>query len=141
MMPPVLNPSSSAPHIHDAAHLSDGLVEWGGHQMPSDGRSLNRGRLLFKAEDGLPEAGLWRSTPGSWRLVLPADELCCFLAGRARYIADDGEVVECLPGVVAHFKEGWRGRVEVEEEIVVTPDGPRVITLFPAEELFVANPY
>ncbi|MBF8184240.1 aminopeptidase P family protein [Nonomuraea sp. K274] len=29
----------------------------------------------------------------------------------------------------------------IEEEIVVTEDGPRVITLFPAEELFVANPY
>ena len=29
----------------------------------------------------------------------------------------------------------------IEEEVVVTKDGPRVITLFPAEELFVANPY
>jgi Xaa-Pro aminopeptidase len=29
----------------------------------------------------------------------------------------------------------------IEEEIVVTADGPQVITLFPAEELFVANPY
>ena len=29
----------------------------------------------------------------------------------------------------------------IEEEVVVTDDGPRVITLFPAEELFVANPY
>ncbi len=29
----------------------------------------------------------------------------------------------------------------IEEEIVVTDDGPRVITLFPAEELFVANAY
>ncbi len=29
----------------------------------------------------------------------------------------------------------------IEEEIVVTADGPRVITLFPARELFVANPY
>lgn len=29
----------------------------------------------------------------------------------------------------------------IEEEVVVTADGPRVITLFPAEELFVANPY
>ncbi len=29
----------------------------------------------------------------------------------------------------------------IEEEIVVAPDGPRVITLFPAEELFVANAY
>ncbi|HET7388617.1 MAG TPA: Xaa-Pro peptidase family protein [Nocardioidaceae bacterium] len=29
----------------------------------------------------------------------------------------------------------------IEEEVVVTPDGPRVLTLFPAEELVVANPY
>jgi Xaa-Pro dipeptidase len=29
----------------------------------------------------------------------------------------------------------------IEEEVVVTADGPRVITLFPAEELYVANPY
>jgi Xaa-Pro dipeptidase len=29
----------------------------------------------------------------------------------------------------------------IEEEVVLTADGPRVITLFPAEELFVANAY
>jgi len=29
----------------------------------------------------------------------------------------------------------------IEEEVVVTNDGCRVITLFPAEELPVANPY
>jgi len=29
----------------------------------------------------------------------------------------------------------------IEEEIVVTEGGPRVITLFPAQELFVTNPY
>jgi Xaa-Pro dipeptidase len=29
----------------------------------------------------------------------------------------------------------------IEEEVVVTRDGCRVITLFPAEELFIANPY
>ena len=29
----------------------------------------------------------------------------------------------------------------IEEEVVVTANGPRVITLFPAEELFVANAY
>jgi len=29
----------------------------------------------------------------------------------------------------------------IEEEIVVTRDGPEVLTLFPAEELVVANPY
>ena len=29
----------------------------------------------------------------------------------------------------------------IEEEVVVTRDGCRVITLFPAKELFVANAY
>jgi Xaa-Pro aminopeptidase len=29
----------------------------------------------------------------------------------------------------------------IEEEVVVTPDGPRILTLFPAQDLMVANPY
>jgi len=29
----------------------------------------------------------------------------------------------------------------IEEEVLVTPDGPRILTLFPAQELFIANPY
>jgi uncharacterized cupin superfamily protein len=111
---------STAPHIVDAPALEAGLIDWGPHQHPLDGRSVNRGRLLFKAEDGVPEAGLWRSTPGSWQLVLPADELCYFVDGRARYESDEGEVIEVRPGMLVHFKQGWRGRVEVAAEIVVT---------------------
>jgi Xaa-Pro dipeptidase len=33
------------------------------------------------------------------------------------------------------------GAARIEEEIVVTADGCRIITLFPAQELFVANAY
>jgi Xaa-Pro dipeptidase len=29
----------------------------------------------------------------------------------------------------------------IEEEVVVTEDGPRILTLFPAQDLVVANPY
>jgi Xaa-Pro aminopeptidase len=29
----------------------------------------------------------------------------------------------------------------IEEEVVVTEDGPRVLTQFPAQELFIANRY
>ena len=29
----------------------------------------------------------------------------------------------------------------IEEEVVVTPEGPRILTLFPAQDLVVANPY
>jgi Xaa-Pro dipeptidase len=37
-------------------------------------------------------------------------------------------------------KDGFSA-ARIEEEVVVTADGPRVITRFPADELFVANPY
>jgi Xaa-Pro aminopeptidase len=29
----------------------------------------------------------------------------------------------------------------IEEEVVVTPEGPRILTLFPAQDLVIANPY
>jgi Xaa-Pro aminopeptidase len=29
----------------------------------------------------------------------------------------------------------------IEEEVVVTSDGPQILTLFPAQDLFVANKY
>ena len=34
-----------------------------------------------------------------------------------------------------------RGAARIEEEIVVTAEGTELLTLFPAEELFVTNPY
>lgn len=34
-----------------------------------------------------------------------------------------------------------RSAARIEEEIVITPDGPQVLTPFLAQELFVANPY
>jgi Xaa-Pro dipeptidase len=34
-----------------------------------------------------------------------------------------------------------RSAARIEEEMVVTSEGPRVITLFPCEELMVANEY
>jgi Xaa-Pro aminopeptidase len=29
----------------------------------------------------------------------------------------------------------------IEEEVVITPEGPRILTLFPAKDLMIANPY
>ena len=37
--------------------------------------------------------------------------------------------------------EDGHSAARIEEEIVVTADGPQLLTLFPAEELVVANPY
>ncbi len=112
------NLRSSAPHIAGASRWKEELVDWGGHLEPIDGKSTNAGRLLWKGErDGLPEAGIWDCTPGSWRLELPRDELCHFVSGRATYSRDDGEVIEVAPGTVVHFREGWTGTVTVHETI------------------------
>ena len=34
-----------------------------------------------------------------------------------------------------------RSAARIEEEVVVTAEGPKIITLFPCEELMVANEY
>ncbi len=112
------NLNSTAPHIANASNWDEDLVDWGGHLEPIDGRSMNTGRLLWKGEeDGLPEAGVWICTPGSWRLDLPRDELCHFVSGKATYSSDDGEVIEVVPHTVVHFREGWSGTVTVHETI------------------------
>jgi Xaa-Pro aminopeptidase len=36
--------------------------------------------------------------------------------------------------------DGWSA-ARIEEEVVVTSSGPALLTLFPAEELFVTNRY
>jgi Xaa-Pro dipeptidase len=54
--------------------------------------------------------------------------------------------VEILPGMVFALEtycpasDGFSA-ARIEEEIVVTEDGPRVLTQFPAQDLFVANAY
>jgi Xaa-Pro aminopeptidase len=54
--------------------------------------------------------------------------------------------VEIQPGMVFALEtycpasDGFSA-ARIEEEIVVTDDGPRILTLFPAQDLVVANPY
>ena len=54
--------------------------------------------------------------------------------------------VEILPGMVFALEtycpasDGFSA-ARIEEEVVVTEDGPRILTLFPAQDLIVANPY
>jgi Xaa-Pro dipeptidase len=54
--------------------------------------------------------------------------------------------VEIQPGMVFALEtycpasDGFSA-ARIEEEVVVTEDGPRILTLFPAQDLIVANPY
>jgi hypothetical protein len=108
---------STAPHLAAASHWSESLADWGVQPDALEGVSRSSGRLLWKGEGGRPEVGLWVCTPGRWRLSLPADELCHFVAGRAVYRSDDGEVIEVDPGTVVHFRQGWSGECEVIETL------------------------
>jgi Xaa-Pro dipeptidase len=53
------------------------------------------------------------------------------------------EIVEGMVFALETYCPAADGRsaARIEEEIVVTPEGAELLTLFPAEELFVTNPY
>ena len=110
---------SSAPHIYNATHFDD-LADWGEQPNCLEGFSRSSGRLLYKRptpEGNSPEVGLWVCTPGKWPLSIPRDELCHFIAGRATYLRDNGEVIEVHPGTLVHFTAGWNGICVVHETI------------------------
>ena len=105
---------SSAPHIHNATSYDD-LVDWGPQPDSIEGQSHSSGRLLYKGPGNQPETGIWVCTPGRWRLSIPRVEFCHFVAGRATYRSDDGEVIEVTPGTAVAFPAGWTGECIVHE--------------------------
>ena len=96
-----------------------GLRESGEAQPdPLAGQSHSTGRLLFKGPGNSPETGIWVCTPGIWRLTIPRDEFCHFVAGRVVYRrADSDEVIEATAGTCVLFPAGWAGTAEVIETI------------------------
>ncbi len=105
---------SSAPHLYAASTRSD-LVDWGPQPDAIAGASHSSGRLVHKGPDNRPETGIWVCTEGTWALSIPRDELCHFVAGRATYTKDDGEVIEVSAGTVVLFPAGWTGTCKVHD--------------------------
>jgi uncharacterized cupin superfamily protein len=135
---------SSAPHLGNASTRTD-LVSWGAQPDPIAGASQSSGRVLFKGPNGQPEAGLWSCSPGRWRLAIPRDELCYFVAGRAQYQPDDGESVEILPETMVLFPAGWHGECTVRETMrntyMLTAEDTKVGTgASPATAATLRNP-
>jgi uncharacterized protein len=112
----VTNLASTAPHIHDAVNYDD-LADWGPQPNPIVPGSRNTGRLLFKGPGNKPETGIWVCTPGTWPLSIPRDEFCHFVAGRATYTRDDGEVIDVSAATCVTFPAGWTGQCTVHETI------------------------
>lgn len=108
--------ASSAPHLHGASTRVD-LIDWGMQPDALGGASHSSGRLVHKGPGNQPESGIWVCTPGRWRLSIPRDEFCHFVAGRATYRSDGGEVIEITPATLVVFPAGWTGECTVHETI------------------------
>lgn len=108
--------AASAPHIRNAGSFAD-LQDWGAQPDVLEGQSHSSGRLLYKNRETGTESGLWVCTPGRWRLRIPRDEFCHFLAGRATYRSDAGEEIGISPGTAILFPAGWAGECHVIETI------------------------
>ena len=107
---------SSAPHITAASQLGD-LQDWGPVTSPIGEASRTAGVVLQRGADGRSEYGVWTCTPGSWHCEVERDEFCYFLAGRATYTHESGEVIEVAADVAAFFAAGWRGRCDVHDTV------------------------
>ncbi len=106
----------SAPTLRQASRIAE-LTDWGPVADPIEGRSQTSGVLLHKGPEGIPEAGLWVCTPGTWRCEVDRDEFCHFLAGTCIYTHESGEVIEIGPDTAAFFPAGWKGTCRVEETV------------------------
>jgi uncharacterized cupin superfamily protein len=108
--------TSSAPHLTHASTRTD-LVDWGVQPDAIEGISRSTGKLVHKGPNNQPESGIWVCTPGRWRLSIPRDEFCHFVAGHATYRCDDGEVIEVTSETVVMFPAGWTGECTVHDTI------------------------
>ncbi len=110
-------PESSAPRLADPSDFDGALADWGPVPTIIEGRSLTSGLLIHKGPAGKNECGLWVCTPGYWACHVTRDEFCHFLAGRATYTHESGEVIEIAPDTAAFFPAGWKGTCRVHETL------------------------
>ncbi len=71
----------------------------------------------FAAPDGRVETGTWQSTPGQFRRAVMDAEFSHFLAGRATFVADDGQIVEFSAGDAAYFPPFTHGTWIIHETL------------------------
>tara|TARA_B100000676_G_scaffold306035_1_gene361456 strand:- start:17770 stop:18033 length:264 start_codon:yes stop_codon:yes gene_type:complete len=80
---------STAPHFAPATTIGD-LTDWGDQPDMIEGQPHSSRILLWQNADKTSESALCQCTLGTWRLSIPSEELCHFIAGRATYTSDDG---------------------------------------------------
>jgi uncharacterized cupin superfamily protein len=105
---------SSAPHIHPA-------LDW---RWASANNDLF---LLHRSSDAAVEVGILR-WPSSSEFSSERDTLCYIQRGAGVFHRDSGEDISASQGSLIHFKQGWRGALEisapVEASYIVCDGGP-----------------
>lgn len=106
-------------HIKAPASLgADTLIPVGSPDNPAGGKPVQ----LFKkdgfvAPDGTIQTGTWESTPGQFRRAVMDAEFSHFIAGRATFLADDGQKVEFAAGDAAFFPPYTHGTWIIHETL------------------------
>ena len=112
-------PSDRTPVLRGAL-TAEPLVDRGPVSTMIEGQSHTAGILMSREhpESGRrAESGIWTCTPGIWRCGVSKDEFCHFIAGRATYWHESGDVIAIEPDTLACFPAGWNGVCEVHETV------------------------
>jgi uncharacterized cupin superfamily protein len=96
------------PPFADKVHVPAATLEpW---PLPAEivvaGAPQASGLVLAKSPDGRALAGIWDSTPGTFRWTWTDDETVMVLSGRATVAMEDGRRIELRPGDLAFFERG-----------------------------------
>jgi uncharacterized protein len=101
-----------------AAFGADALRPVGSPPNPAGGEQVRLSkRDGFAAPDGRVETGTWESTPGQFRRAVMDAEFSHFIAGRATFIADDGQKIELAAGDAAYFPPFTHGTWIIHETL------------------------
>lgn len=101
-----------------AAFASDALRAVGSPPNPAGGERVQLSKHDgFTASDGRVETGTWQSTPGQFRRAVMDAEFSHFIAGRATFVADDGQTVELSAGDAAYFPPFTHGTWIIHETL------------------------
>jgi hypothetical protein len=106
-------------HIKSPAQFgAEMLSALGSPPNPAGGQQVQLSkRDGYAAPDGSVETGTWQSTPGQFRRAVMDAEFSHFVAGRATFLADDGQRLEFAAGDAAYFPPFSRGTWIIHETL------------------------
>jgi uncharacterized protein len=72
---------------------------------------------VFQTGDGRVFGGIWRVTPGSWRVKYDECEYCYIIKGKARLSQTNGTTSDVAAGDGFVIEQGFEGTWEVFEDL------------------------